>query len=197
MLTGIVVFLLLVIAILAVPITLKFQMSWKQSYQGNIKLRWLFGLVSVQLSPFKSETSSQDGEELEQIITLIEQSHRKKRNAFALIRQKSFRQRVIKFISDIWHAIQKRDVNLRVCIGLGDPADTGQLWAFIGPVAGMLSNAKEVLIEIEPDFFDANFELDSAGSIRIIPLQLIYLTIGLLLSPPIWQGIKQIRTVEQ
>lgn len=196
MLTGIAVFLLLVIALLVVPITLKFQVSWKQSYQGNIKLLWLFGLVHIQLPPFESKISSEDGEELEQKITHVERSPRKKRNVFAVIRQTSFRQRSIKFISDIWHAIQKKDVNLRVCLGLGDPADTGQLWALMGPVAGMLSNAKEVLIEIKPDFFDATFELDSAGSIRIIPLQLIYLTIGLILSPPIWQGIKQLRTVE-
>jgi hypothetical protein len=40
---------------------------------------------------------------------------------------------------------------------------------------------------------DATFELDGSGSIRIIPLQLIVLTLALLLSPPVWQGIRQMR----
>jgi len=90
-------------------------------------------------------------------------------------------------------ALQKKDVNLRVRVGLGDPADTGQLWAIVGPMAGILANVQQASIEIEPEFFDATFQVNSSGNIRLIPLQMIYLTAGLLLSPPIWQGIIKMR----
>jgi Protein of unknown function (DUF2953) len=99
----------------------------------------------------------------------------------------------MRFVRDLWHVVHKKDVVLRVRIGLGDPADTGQLWAIVGPVAGVLANIQEALIDIEPEFRDATFELDSSGTLRVIPLQVLYMTVALLLSPPVWQGIRQMR----
>ncbi len=196
MLTGVVTFLLLIIALLAVPVTLTFQMSWQQVLQGDIKLLWLFGLVRIRLPSFKPESSIPEGDEQAKIISRFERSSGNKLNGFAVVRQKSFRRRIIRFIRDCWQAIHKRDVSLRIRIGLGDPADTGQLWAVVGPVAGILSTAKEASIEIVPEFLDETFELDSSGNVRLIPLQMIYLTAGLLLSPPVWQGIRQMRAVD-
>lgn len=196
MLFGVVTFLLLLIALLAVPVTLTFQVSWQQAIESDIKLHWLFGLVHVRLPSFQSKAPSLEGEELTQKMSHFKRSSRKKTNFFAIIWQKAFRRRIIKFVSDFWHAIHKRNVNLRIRIGLGDPADTGLLWAVVGPVAGILANAQEASIELEPEFFDATFELDSSGNIRLIPLQMIYLTAGLLLSPPVWQAIKQVRKME-
>lgn len=80
-------------------------------------------------------------------------------------------------------------------IGLGDPADTGQLWALMGPVAGVLANCKGASFEIEPEFYEETFELDSSGRIEFVPLQILYLTIAMLLSPPVWRGIKEMRRV--
>jgi hypothetical protein len=196
MLTGVVAFLLSLFALLSIPVTMMFQVSWQQALQSDIKLLWLFGLVHVRLPSFQSKAPSLEGEELAQKNIYFERSPRKNSSLFAVIWQKAFRRRIIRFISDSWHAVHKRDISLRIRIGLGDPADTGQLWAVVGPVAGILSNVQDASIQILPDFLDTTFELDSSGNIRIIPLQIIYLTIGLLLSPPVWQGIKQMRKVE-
>ena len=196
MLTGVVAFLLLLIALLAIPVKLTFHASWPQAFKDYIKLQWAFGLVSVRLPLLQSKEPSTEGEELEQKIKPLGPSSRKNKNSLALIRQKSFRQRIIRFVSDFWHAVHKRDVILHIRIGLDDPADTGQLWAIVGPVAAILANIKDASIEIEPEFFDTTFELDGSGNIRFIPLQIIYLTIGMLLSPSVWQGIKQMRKVE-
>jgi len=191
-LTGAVIFLLVFIALLVIPVTLNYQLSWRRAFRGSFKLQWLFGLVRIQLPLHQSRTASSQKKK-------ITRKHRKeissgkKSNPIAVIRQKSFRQRIIKFIRDFWYAIHKDNLTLRIRIGLGDPADTGQLWAIVGPVSGMLATIQEASIEIEPEFIDAIFELESSGNIRIIPLQMIYLTIGLLLSPSIWQGIKQMR----
>lgn len=195
MLTGVVTFLLLLIALLAIPVTLTFQVSWHKAFLGNIKLLWLFGLVRVPLPFSQTKTPSPEGEELAKKFSRLERSSRKKQNIFAVIRQKPFRRRIIRFVSDFWHAVSKRDLSLRIRIGLGDPADTGQLWAIVGPMAGMLANTQEASIEFEPEFLDTTFELYSSGNIRFIPLQMIYLAVGLLLSPPVWQAIKQVREV--
>ena len=192
MLTGVVIVLLALIALLAIPVTLTYQVTWRQAFQGDITLQWLFGLVRLQLPLRQPKTPSSSA------IKVTQNNHKKslsgkKSNPIAAIRQKSFRQRIFKFIRDFWHAIQKHNLRLRIRIGLGDPADTGQMWAIIGPVSGMLATIEQASIEIEPEFIDSVFELDSSGNIRIIPLQMIYLAFGLLLSPAIWQGIKQIR----
>ncbi len=193
MLTGVLVFVLILIALLAVPVTISFQISCKQGFLGDIKLHWLLGLVRARFPLFQSKSISAEDDRATQKTAHVERLSRKRQNAFSIVRQKVFRRRVIRFICDIWRAIKKRNVNLHVRIGLGDPADTGQLWSVVGPVSGMLANANNVSIEIEPEFLAATFELNSSGSIRIIPLQIFSLTIGLLLSPVVWRGIRQMR----
>jgi hypothetical protein len=194
LLTGVVLFLLVLIALLAVPVTMTFQLSWRQVFEGSLKLQWLFGLVRIELPVSHSNIQALPGNKIKQHTQKkapCKKAPGKKSNPIAAIRQKSFRRRIIRFIRDVWRAIHKRDVRLRVRIGLGDPADTGQLWALVGPVSGVLTIAQEVSIDIEPEFIDTVFELDSSGNIRIIPLQMVYLTLALLLSPSIWRGIKQ------
>ena len=64
MLTGVAAFLLLLIALLAIPVTLTFQASWPQAFQDHIKLQWAFGLVSVRLPSPQPKASSMEDEEL-------------------------------------------------------------------------------------------------------------------------------------
>jgi hypothetical protein len=189
LLTGVVLFLLVLIALLAIPVSLTFQLSWRQVFEGRLKLQWLFGLVRIELPVSQSNIQALPGNKIKQ--QKRKKIPEKKSSVIAAIVQKSFRRRIIRFIRDVWRAIHKHDVRLRVRIGLGDPADTGQLWSIVGPVSGVLATVQEVSIDIEPEFIDTVFELDSNGNIRIIPLQLIYLTLALLLSPSIWRGIRQ------
>jgi hypothetical protein len=197
MLTGVIIFLLLLIALLAMPVTLTFKLFYQQHVQGDIEVWWLFDLVHVRFSPGQLNAPSPGGEETVRQFGRVERPSRHHRNLFAVFRQKAFRRRIFRFMRDCWRALHKREVRLCARIGLGDPADTGQLWAIVGPVAGILSNAKEVSIDIIPEFIDTTIELDSSGSIRIFPLQIMYLAVGLLLSPPIWKGIKEMRKVEE
>jgi len=82
-------------------------------------------------------------------------------------------------------------LNLRV--GLGDPADTGQLWAVLGPVAGALAMFEGASIRLLPDFAAAVVELQGSGRLRIVPLEIVSLAAGALLSPPMWQGMLRMR----
>lgn len=194
MLTGMVTFLLLITALLAVPVTLTFQVSLQQEFRRDISLLWLFGLVRLRLSPPKPKSTISNGGKQAQKQGRTGRSFRHKRNIHAVVRQKSFRRRLSKFIRDLWHAVQKKDICMHIRIGLDDPADTGQLWSVVGPVAGIFANTNEASIEIEPDFLSETFTLDGSGNIRLVPLRMIFLFAGILLSPPVWQGIKQMHT---
>ena len=82
-------------------------------------------------------------------------------------------------------------------VGLDDPADTGQLWAVIGPMSAALSNTWEEMITIEPVFHEPHFEFEGHGSIRLVPLQLVYLTLGLIASPSVWQAVRRFRALRR
>lgn len=193
MLTGMAIFLLLLIALLVIPVTLIYQVRWRETFQGDITLRWLFGMISLRLPVSQPKKPPSVDKHHPKKIRHKKAKSSNKSNPLAALRQKPFRQRIIRFIRDLWHAVHKRDVRLHLYLGLGDPADTGRLWAFVGPVSAILANSREVSIEIEPDFHNTTLELNSSGSIRIIPLQLLSLVIGLLLSPLFWQGMKRMQ----
>ena len=192
MLSGLAVLVLVVLALLAIPITLTFRLSWARAVQGQVSLHWAFGLVHVRLPSPKSESSTAPREKQERSARATRPG-KGKTKIRPLLRHKAFRRRIARFVRDFWRAFDKRDLSLRLRIGLGDPADTGRLWAVVGPVAGMLAGNRDASLAIVPEFNDAAFELNGHGSIRFIPLQLLYLMFALLLSPSIWQGIHQAR----
>lgn len=189
MLTGVAVVLLVVIALLAIPVSLTFQVSWPKVVQNDVYLRWAFGLVRVRIPPPQAakDTSNDKNSKHEK------RSSEEKSNAFLLIRQQAFRRRIIRYVGDLWYAVHKENVELHIRAGLDNPADTGQLWAILGPVSGVLANIKGASISIAPEFSDETFEIHSRGHIRVVPLQLLFLTIALLFSPPVWQGFRQMR----
>ena len=191
MLNGVLVVLLGVIALLAIPLTLTFRIATRQVFDNDIRLRWAFGLVRMRIPAGKTEAPSTETGEAKRKPTRRKLTSRRKSKVFGAVRQKGFRRRIIRFVGDLWRAVHKQDVRLRVRVGLGDPADTGQLWAVLGPVSGLLASVRDASISIEPEFVDATIELDSSGSIRVIPLQLVYLTVGLLLSSQVWKGLRR------
>ena len=194
MLTGLLVFLLVLMALLAIPVTVLFRLSWPDNRGNDVQLHWWFGLVRVRLpaEPSASESAERDFGRIEKKRPA--RQSQEDRNVWAAIRQTRFRRRVLRFIGDVWAAIHKHEIRLRMRIGLGDPADTGQLWAFIGPCSGVLASVRSVAIEVEPEFQKETLELAGRGRIRIVPLQLLYLAGALCLSPSIWRGVQAMRT---
>jgi len=194
-LIGTAIFLLLVVVLLAMPVTLTYQLTWKQTLSADVRLNWAFGLVRADVSPDPAKSKAQKAEAPRKKTRRRVKSKSRKANVLAAIRERSFRRRILRFVSDLWRAIHKKNIELLVRLGLGDPADTGRLWAALGPLSGMLARMRDARIVVEPDFVDATFELDSSGTIRVIPLQFVVLALGLLVSPPIWRGIMLMRTV--
>lgn len=193
MLTGFLILLLLVVGLLAMPVTMTYRLSWKESFSGDLRVRLAFGLIRFGASSDRAKSQVDETAAARPEDVRPGRSRGNKANVLAAIRRKSFRRRMVKFISDVWTALRKENVRLRVRLGLGDPADTGQLWAVVGPVTGMLAGAPGVAVAIEPDFLDATFEVNSSGTVWLVPLQLMYIALGLLLSPAFWRGMRLMR----
>jgi hypothetical protein len=192
-LIGTVIFLSLIVVLLAVPVTLTYQLSCRQRISADLRLTWAFGLVRADISPQQEKSKPDQPEGAQPKPGRRKAAPGKKTDFLPAIRQPRVRQRIFRFISDAWRAIHKKNVQLLVRIGLGDPADTGQLWAAFGPLSGMLARVRDIRITVVPDFIDATFEADSSGTIRVIPLQFVILALGLLFSPSIWRGIMLMR----
>ena len=193
MLSATLIALLILLLLLAVPVTLNYEVSWQRQFRGKARLQWLFGLVRVQLAAPADRRPVADAQPGDDSTEVTPKRARGKFNPLPALRQKRFRRRIFRFARDLWRALRKRDLYLRIRVGLGDPADTGQLWAFCGPLSGLLATVEHASIELEPEFVDAVFELDSGGKLSVIPLQLLYRALGLLCSPTFWRGLRQMR----
>lgn len=188
--------LALLIALLAVPLTVVFSIHRIKETKGVVRFLWLFGLVRFQLripqaARARPQPAPTAGEK--------EKSPRQRKQKasagemLSLIKQPALRQRVYKFIGDILRATHARNLFLRLRIGLGDPADTGHLWAIIGPISAMARNLRSVAVRIEPEFVDPVFEIESHGRFRLVPIQFIALTAAFMLSPTMLRAWRHLR----
>jgi hypothetical protein len=184
----------LIVILLAMPVTVMYQFSWQETPTADVRLNWAFGLVRADVSPNRTGPKRSNQKAAGKKDPGRRKSTRRKARIVNGIRQPMFRRRILRFVSDVWHAIEKKNVKLRVRLGLGDPADTGQLWAALGPLSGMLANSRDIRVAIEPDFLDATLDVEGSGTIRVVPMQLVIIVLGLLVSPPIWRGVLAMRT---
>lgn len=188
------VFVVVLAALLAVPITLRFRVDAGRDGQTEAQLVWAFGLVRIRIRD--TGARARKSAEARKPVGKHRRRPRRKLHPIHALRHRGFRRRMLKFVADVWRAFRKQDLSVRLRVGLGDPADTGQLWGLVGPIAGLLATIRDAAITVEPDFGDASIEFHTHGSIRLVPLELVYLVLALLLSPSVWQGIKRLRAVE-
>jgi hypothetical protein len=187
------ILLVLLLVLMTVPISLAFRIDRIEEIKGHVIFRWFFGLVRFRIG----------------IPAAIKAVTRKKRKpggknkklkqggnirvVIALLKQSAFRERAFRFFKGFLCATQTRDLYLRLRIGLGDPADTGCLWGFLGPVAGIAANIRSAEVRIEPEFMASALEVESHGELRLIPLQFIVLATTFMMSPTALQAWRTLR----
>ena len=190
----------LLVALLAVPIDLEFTIDRIRKIHGRVNVRWLFGLAQFSVDiPDTSKPDKIKKKRTKDKLPDAKQSRTHKKepastNFFNVLKQSTFRRRFFQFIKDLLRATHSHELMLRCRIGLGDPADTGQLWALLGPIAAMVTNVRSTVVRIEPEFIDTVFEIHSHGKFRLVPLEVIALTVAFALSPP---SIRAWRTLSQ
>lgn len=190
-LTGVALCLLLLLLLFVLPLTVSFALLWDQGLSGHLGIGWANGFVHTRI-PLGSDNDSRDVADSKRKDKTIS----KRPNTISvkkLLHNKPFRKRILRYLQDIWEAIEKRDITLLMRIGLADPADTGVLWSLLGPLSAILSTTRNSQISLQPDFLDSSFALQGKGTIRIVPLKIIYLTVRLLLSPTVWSGVIRAR----
>jgi hypothetical protein len=182
------------ILLLAVPVSVDFRVQGIEPFSGHVGVRWMFGLVRLRL-PFPGAGSSpRRREEVPKAPRDGDGSapRGRGRNVLAALRQGAFRRRVQRLVGDLVRAVHVHRVRLLMRLGLGDPADTGRLWALVGPV-NAVARWRDVDIRIEPDFLEPVLEFEADGRVDVVPLRFVVLVVGFALSPPTLRAWRTVR----
>jgi len=173
------------LALLAVPIEVAFRAEGIEPLRWEVGIRWLFGAVRLHV-PIPGSDKTDETTQAKPGAGKARAKAGKKRgrgNVFAVLRQAAFRRRVYRLLHDVLSAAHFHELRLRLRLGLGDPADTGQLWAVLGPLAAIARNRRNADVRIEPEFIDTALEFRAEGRARLMPLQYLALAAGFVLSP--------------
>lgn len=194
--TGVIV--LVLIAALAAPVSVRYHAAFAHRVRAEIDVHMFYGLVRTRARFPKpvSESAHEEptGASASPRSDAPQSAFGSGKSLIAIIRNKPFRQRITRFLVDLWRTVDARAIRLRMRVGLGDPADTGRLWAIAGPVSGYFAQLPRASVIIEPEFFDAVFEFDSSGRIRFTPLVVMFRVAALACSPTVWRGMRQLRS---
>jgi len=161
-------------ALLSVPVEFLFDIRHEAAWRANVRLRWMFGLLNVPIT---------GGKRPEKKTPKRPKKRRKTRSGgsrlMRMILDAGFRRRFARFVRDVLAALRPRDLWLRLRLGLDDPAETGMLWAVVGPVTAWAP----ARLDVAPVFPGPAFDLASHGRVRLIPARMLGLMAGFALSP--------------
>ena len=169
------------ILLLALPIDVAFRVEGIETFNGQIAICWMFGLVRFRVRIPGVSKSPRAPKATKVRVKPDKRSGRP--NVLALLRQAAFRRRVYRLAADLVGAAHLRRLYLRMRLGLGDPADTGRLWALVGPLNAVAQNLCGADVQIEAEYLDPVFEFQARGRLLLVPLQFLILAIGFALSP--------------
>ena len=161
----------LIILVLCVPLEVVIHADVHGRPKFRLRLSWLFGLVSQDLTRGKKKP-----EEKRKAAEGKQKSGKRRLEArliLDILRTKGLLRQTRDLLMGILSCfkVKKLKADFRVC--LGDPADTGLLFALIGPAIPLLRFPFFHEISIQPSFEDDALLAGSAsGRVRLRPIQL-------------------------
>jgi hypothetical protein len=177
------------VVLLSVPVDVRYRLRIRNGLEGRLTIAWLFGLIRIPVHL--------DGDKAKKRA-----AKRRKKKARRRKKARPGGRANVFLSADFWRWLRRllrKLMNkiriyrlfLRVRLGLDDPADTGRLWALAGPVAALMANIPLAEMRLEPNFMEAELEMESEGEIRIYPMGLIATVVATLLSPTTWRVFRQ------
>ncbi len=176
------------VVLLAVPVRVAFRARGVEPFEGRFTVRWLFGLVRVRIRVPRARKagaapSPRPPKEAKEARRARKKARATPGRIVAVLREEAFRARARRLVGRLVRAARASGLRLRMRLGLGDPADTGRLWALVGPLAAAASGWHGAEVRIDPEFLDAVLEFDAQGRVRVVPLQVLAIALGFALSP--------------
>lgn len=172
----------LVLLLLTIPVHIAFRLQGVRDLSGQVVIRWFFGALRLRIDLPRAARSPP--RRAAAVARVDPAEPRSRTTALRMLYQADFRRRLVRLIKDLVRAAHLRAVAVRLRLGLGDPADTGRLWAFVWPLSAAVRGFQGATLRLEPDFTEAVFDFDARGQLRLVPIQCLMLVTAFVLSPP-------------
>ena len=164
--------LVLIIFAFSVPLDVVLRVDVYGRPKFRMRLAWLFGLVSKEITKKDKKPEYKKG---------ADNGKRKPRKRgpgaqtiLKILRARGLLGQIKLLLKSILRLLRIKDLAADLKVGLGDPADTGLLFALIGPATFFIGSPFPNQINVQPSFTDeAVLEGSLHGALRLWPIQLI------------------------
>ena len=161
----------LIILLLCVPLDAVLNVDVYGKPKFGMKLEWLFGLVSKEIR--KGEKKPEEKKRAAEDEPKRRRRRIRARTIFEILRTKGLLGQFKRLLKDVLGCFKIRDLIVNLRVGLDNPADTGLLFAIIGPATFKLSSSFPQKIKLQPAFDEAVLEGYLHGAVRLQPIQLV------------------------
>lgn len=161
----------LIILALCLPLDLLLRLEVYGKPRFRVRLAWLFGLVDKEIRKGKRKARAKR--------KAVEGQRRPKDRrgrvelVFNILRTKGLLPQLLRLLRNIVSCLHIRDLKADFRVGLDNPADTGFLFAFIGPATLLMNSSFPCRTRVQPDFGAAVLEGYLCGTVRLQPIQLV------------------------
>ncbi len=161
----------LLVLLLVIPIDLAFSIERSDSFKMKARVKWMFGLLGKDITRGKKPAEKPVKKRRGNIMSLV-----------AAFTTEGFAQKFLSFLKDVLRVLKIRELKANLTVGLGNPADTGMLFAVIVPTMVFFRNLSSVNVEVEPDFEEEKLHGYCAGNVRAMPLKFVTISIPFIFS---------------
>lgn len=177
---------LLIVLVLIVPLDGVWHVDIYGRPRFSLRLAWLFGLFSKEVE--KREKKAVEEKEVPE----GKPRPAKKisaRNILRILRTKGLLKQLVTFLKDILSCLRFKKFEADLTVGFDNPADTGLLFAFIGPSLLFLKPPPPHQIRVQPSF-DPVCQGHLSGTVRLQPILLVPPLLKFTFSLPTIRAIK-------
>ena len=179
----------IVVLVLSVPLDAVLRIDVYGRPKFNLRLAWLFGLVSKEITKKKKKP------EYKKEADNGKRKPRKRglgpKTILKILRARGLLGQIKLLLKGILRLPWIKDLAADLKVGLGDPGDTGLLFALIGPATFFVGSSFPNQIKVQPSFADeAVLEGSLHGALRLRPVQLIPPLLRFVFSLPTIRVVK-------
>ena len=180
----------LIILLLCVPVDMALHIDVYGRPKFRMKLSWLFGLVSKEVR--KGKKKPEEKKRVAEGKPKLRKRRVKARTVFEILQTKGLLGQFKCLLKDVITRLKIRDLLADFRVGLDNPADTGLLFALIGPAILFLSSSFPHEIRVQPSFDKAVLEGYSYGVVRLRPIQLVIPSLRFVFSLATIRAVKKL-----
>jgi hypothetical protein len=166
---------ILTIIAVFIPINVAFSIDTSANPRFQVQTCWLYGLVKWKLgSPHH---------------TVVKEDKKKRlglsrRTLLKMVTTSGLMNNTFMLVWSVFRRIRLKELKIDLKVGLDDPAETGMLFALVGPVLPLVNLPRQCYVNVEPSFREATLDGQALVSLSILPISLAVPVMKFVFSKP-------------